>query len=727
MAENLVKILVSLLFVAALSVTNSYARDRVVLTETQGSYLLGLHLELLEDSTKTLTFDDVSSPEFDGRFRASQDAIPNLGYTASAYWLRFYVRNDSQLVPLWFLELARAAINTVDVYLVPEDCESPPKDATEDCSPIIKQAGNTLPFSHRDIAHRFFIFHLALSPQRSYAVYLRITNRDVMTFPLTIRSPEQFIQPLQQNQLALGIFYGTLIILIGYNCFLLISLKDKTFGYYVLFLCSYSFLQASSDGFAFQYLWPNSVWWNHRMVPFFGFITLGMAAAFTRSFLYESLHDILGRPFLRGISIIAGIFILVTFAINLKYIALPLVFLSLLTMPTLLIVGIVSLKRGYHPARYFLLAWSLFLITISIRLFSNLGFLANNILTQYGDRVGAVLLGLLLSLALADRIRSTDQERALAQSEALQLKNDLNIALERAKEELETRVNLQANELERARDEIQLLNQVMSGAEQLGHASEGLMQISTQIATKSEQTSQQMSRISENSRQISQHISDVSVSTEEVAANINEISRTVINVNDVIGSAVENAKVANNTVQELESSSLEIGKMSKLITDIAQQTNLLALNATIEASRAGEFGKGFAVVANEVKELAHETSQSAEDIIHKINTIQLNSCEATEQIVQVLKVIEQVAEYSHGITLAISEQTQAADTISKTITDIAHGSDEITDAIADVDQSAKEVSEHAASVQQQAGKLSRLGAELQRLVKPLAPTQQWNS
>ncbi len=79
--------------------------------------------------------------------------------------------------------------------------------------------------------------------------------------------------------------------------------------------------------------------------------------------------------------------------------------------------------------------------------------------------------------------------------------------------------------------------------------------------------------------------------------------------------------MANTTIITLKSHSQEINNIIKLITNIAGQTNLLALNATIEAARAGDSGRGFTVVAGEVKELARETSASAEDITQRIKTI----------------------------------------------------------------------------------------------------------
>ena len=77
-----------------------------------------------------------------------------------------------------------------------------------------------------------------------------------------------------------------------------------------------------------------------------------------------------------------------------------------------------------------------------------------------------------------------------------------------------------------------------------------------------------------------------------------------------------------NTMQELEHSAGEISKVTEAIKMLALQTNLLALNATIEATSAGEAGKGFAVVAREIKELANQSANAAEDIARKIEGVQ---------------------------------------------------------------------------------------------------------
>ncbi len=88
-----------------------------------------------------------------------------------------------------------------------------------------------------------------------------------------------------------------------------------------------------------------------------------------------------------------------------------------------------------------------------------------------------------------------------------------------------------------------------------------------------------------------------------------------------INEIIKNIEKTSSYIEELESKLEEIKNTLGVINGVSKQTNLLALNATIEAARAGEAGRGFAVVATEVKELARQSTGSAEEVTKNIDSI----------------------------------------------------------------------------------------------------------
>ncbi|WP_168581260.1 methyl-accepting chemotaxis protein [Gephyromycinifex aptenodytis] len=143
---------------------------------------------------------------------------------------------------------------------------------------------------------------------------------------------------------------------------------------------------------------------------------------------------------------------------------------------------------------------------------------------------------------------------------------------------------------------------------------------------------------------------------EELMTSITEVERNVLQASDVANEAQTITEDASVIVARLNTSSVQIGNVVKVITGIAEQTNLLALNATIEAARAGEAGKGFAVVANEVKDLARETAKATEEVDAKVSAIQTDAGSVVNALHQVAETVQRINEAQNIISGVLTEQ-----------------------------------------------------------------------
>ena len=261
------------------------------------------------------------------------------------------------------------------------------------------------------------------------------------------------------------------------------------------------------------------------------------------------------------------------------------------------------------------------------------------------------------------------------------------------------------------------INAVNQNAQALASSSEELTAVSQQMSSNSEETAKQSNVVAAASEQVSKNVATVATSAEEMSASAKEIAKNATEAAKVATQAVQVASDTNKTVAKLGESSIEIGKVIKVITSIAQQTNLLALNATIEAARAGEAGKGFAVVANEVKELAKQTATATEDISGKIEAIQNDTKAAVSAIDQISKIINQINNIQSTIASAVEEQTATTNEIARNANEAAQGSTEISKNIANVSEAAKNTTQGANNTLTAATELAKLAADLKRVVE----------
>jgi methyl-accepting chemotaxis protein len=217
--------------------------------------------------------------------------------------------------------------------------------------------------------------------------------------------------------------------------------------------------------------------------------------------------------------------------------------------------------------------------------------------------------------------------------------------------------------------------------------------------------------------QILKAMEDLNTTVGEVSRRAEQVSTFAVQANEFSKDGIDLAKKSESSMTEITRSSNEvdqivkeinaqmeeIGKIVRLISDIANQTNLLALNAAIEAARAGDAGRGFAVVAAEVKSLAQDSRKSAENIADMISTLQDKAQKAT---IAMAHSGEVVAEGSKSLTEtlgAFNKIASSIEDITRNAMDVASASEEQAASVEEVTASIHEVSVLIVNTSKEAG------------------------
>ena len=425
----------TILFWTLLSASNGYAAT-INVSEAEQIFL-GPYIGYIEDPSGKLDIVQVANMPAT-KFKTCSRTSPGFGFTSSVFWFKFSLYNPEKKQVTRFLEVEYPLLDHLDLYVADKNGQFQ-----------VYREGDRQPFFNRPIKYRNFVFILTIPANSTIDYYLRVQTSSSLNLPARLYTQASFMDKIENEETALGIYFGILFAMLAYNLILFFTIREAVYLYYVLFVIFYFLFQLDLTGVAFKYLWPNNVYWANESLPFFIFVAYIFGTLFTRQILNTKLHapfiDQILITFMALSLICAGLCLLFPYEISIKVAT-----LVTTTVIVHIFTGFLCLFKGYRPARYYALAWSISMAGAAIYAFKSFGLLPNNFITVWGIQIGSAWEVILLSMALSDRLSLLQKEKDRIQAEYTRKLEEANLRLEEFAKTLEEKVRQRTKELERS-------------------------------------------------------------------------------------------------------------------------------------------------------------------------------------------------------------------------------------------------------------------------------------
>ncbi|HOT45535.1 MAG TPA: 7TM diverse intracellular signaling domain-containing protein [Spirochaetota bacterium] len=667
-------ILVLAIFTLASVVTAASAQEAFQITKTNDYYEMpGRYIALLEDPEKNLSIDQVSGPDYQDRFTVSGEEVPNIGQTMSAWWLRFSVRNGTREKKEWFLELNHPLVDYVSLFT-----RQPKGGFTE------QKQGRAMPYTGKEIKRRTFVYELSLAPGETKQFYLRAQSGDGIVFPLRIMSPVEFIKSERKEQIVLGVLLGAMIIIMLYNFSIFFISRDENYFYLVFFIFSFLFYIISENGIGNEFIWGQYSWMAMNCILLGVSLVMISSSLFMQKFLETKryvprVHRVIVAFPVVGAVIMAATVALTPFFGNTAYflIVIPAMGTTFALAIILIVTGFLCWRGGSRPARFFLVAWGALILGACLYILKAVRVLPESFITHQGVPLGGAVQMVLLSLGLADRIKTMNQEVHRLKDDLQQRNRYLEGVMEKAQIASNELLDVGREEEDMGRRMSEMSMEQASLSEQMSASFEEMTSATESIVDsvfRQEEERAKVSSMVENLKGTQQSVKSLS---EAVHAGIADIERTT----DATG---ENYQKMMSMMHIINEGGQTINNFISVIDDISDKINLLSLNAAIEAARAGEHGRGFAVVADEIGKLAARTTENSKVISNQVTKITSDIASGIGMLTETKRSTEAIFDLIRGITgkvdtvsgamgdlgaiiLNIIEQSRILEEVSRTI------------------------------------------------------------
>ncbi len=377
-----------------------------VLDLSVSNHAIGQSLLEYEDPTANMTLSEIRqlSPE---DFIPLNKAVASHPFTNSAFWYQFKVENKENTPLSRLIVFEPAWLDSVNITVIS------PKGQLQ-----TYQGGNTYPYSKRAIDHYLINFKHAFEAGVS-TVYLQVKTRDPFIVSLSIMEESAFFAEQADASIYIGLIYGGIAAMLLYNLFLFFGIKQRYYAFYVLYLSAFFAMNASYNGYTFMYLFSDHPtvqnWVQSTSIFFFMFTGL----LFANSFLnLKKYHQTLYKITTYLMFLIIGIALLSAIVGGYHYHVMLSIILVMIISIYIFGIALFSWLTGNPSARFFLLGVTSGLIGAVVTALTVMSFIPFSYMTYKANDFGMFIDVVLLSMALADRMKITQEKKLIAEKEA---------------------------------------------------------------------------------------------------------------------------------------------------------------------------------------------------------------------------------------------------------------------------------------------------------------------
>lgn len=416
--------------------------SELILQPNQNEYRIGMSADFFTDVAGNMTLQHIKKQQF----HPIHQEIINLGFNTQTHWIRLIINNKKHHRDQeWVINTYSSHVGFIDLY----------------CPDTVYHTGSQLHFNTRPLTHREIAFPIHINSGAVDTYFVKVKSYRSNVYRLELQTLQAWNDYVKTDWILLSGFFCSVLVMFLYNLLLYISIRDHTYVAYLIYQVGLVLLFFYLKGLAIQYLWHqnDSI---HIITTHIGPVMAGLALSwFSSLFLKLRDYSTIGWRILYGFQFL-WISVFVFSVINwLLFPPQAQVYVDMLENMVAgsqslmcIIWGIYVWHKGYKPAKYYVVGFSMLLIGIFAFVMKNLGFLKNFAWSNYIFQYGVLVELAFLSLALADKINVMKDEKEKMAKENERILREQN-------QLLEVKVAERTYELNEVNNELVHLNEVI--------------------------------------------------------------------------------------------------------------------------------------------------------------------------------------------------------------------------------------------------------------------------